>query len=95
MLCMLTIQKRGMFQGRNYRLEVRTPDGTKRFYSIKASSRGKAREEAKSIIHDMVVSFNDERIMWKMVGDTHWTFGVEAKMSIFDKFAYHFLGLEN
>ena len=92
---MLTNVKRGDFQGRYYRIEVRTPDGTKRFYSIKASSRGKARDEANAIIHDMMVSFNDDRIMWKMVGDLHWTFGVEAKQSLFDKFAYHFLGLEN
>lgn len=85
---------------RFYRLEVRTPDGARRFYSIKAKSKLAARKEGVQIIQGMIKSFNDERIMWRMVGDRNWIFGMQsakarvAIKSAFDRFAYYFFGLE-
>lgn len=89
----------GSNPSRYYRMEVRTPDGKRRFYSLKARSKGMARLEAVEIVSEMVDRYNDERIMWKMVGDQNWTFGTDshelriARKSTFDKFCYYFFGL--
>lgn len=85
---------------RYFRMEVRTPDGARRFYSLKADTKGTARLEAVEIVREMVQSFDDERIMWRMVGDKNWTFGTNshearvASKSLYDKIAYYFFGLD-
>lgn len=58
---------------RTYRIEVRTPDGAIRFYGLKASNKSVAREEAVTVVQQMVTSFNDERILWRMAGDKDWS----------------------
>lgn len=84
---------------RYFRMEVRTPDGKKRFYSLKAGSKGAARVEASELVYEMVESFKDERIMWRMVGDRNWRFGAtfdsKPRKSIMNRFINFFFDLED
>ncbi|EAR66197.1 MULTISPECIES: DUF6018 family natural product bioysynthesis protein [Bacillus] len=78
---------------RYYRMEIRTPDGKKRIYSLKENSKSAARFEAQSIVEEMINSFEDERIMWKMTGDKHWNFGAaKTRKSISKKLLHYFFG---
>lgn len=83
---------------RYFRMEVRTPDSKRRFYSLKADSKGAARVEANELVRDMIEAFRDERIMWRMVGDRNWNFGSavnESKKSIFHRALNYFFDLED
>jgi len=84
---------------RYFRLEMRTPDGKRRFYSLKADSKEEARTEAKELIHCMMSSFQDERIMWRMVGDKNWNLGSalakKSKKSIIHRALGYFFDLED
>ncbi|MDX1807509.1 MAG: DUF6018 family natural product bioysynthesis protein [Paenisporosarcina sp.] len=66
---------------RNFRMEVRTPDGKVRFYAMKELNKIKARLEAEKFIDSLVEHFNDERILWRMAGDRDWSFVSAATTS--------------
>ncbi|WP_282155741.1 DUF6018 family natural product bioysynthesis protein [Cytobacillus gottheilii] len=85
---------------RYFRIEVRTANGGRRFYALKARKESEARLEAVKLITDMVNTFQDEKIAWRMAGDKNWTFGTHsfeariAKKSWFNRFAYYFFALD-
>ncbi|WP_028393915.1 DUF6018 family natural product bioysynthesis protein [Bacillus cihuensis] len=83
---------------RKVRMEIRTPDGNRRIYSLNAVTKGEAREEAVQIVKSMVKTFNDERVMWRMAGDRVWSFGAAGvasgpKQSVFKRFFDYFFEL--
>jgi hypothetical protein len=83
---------------RYFRMEVRTPDGKPRFYSLNSSSKEAARMEASQLVIELMKAYQDERVMWKMVGDNNWILGSTIKTqrkSIFQKTLDYFFGLEN
>ena len=71
---------------RNYRLEIRTPDGNRRYYSIRAKSKREARVEAENILKEMIQSFGDERFLWRMAGDRNWSFGMRQSQPFLHTF---------
>ncbi|MDQ0271231.1 DUF6018 family natural product bioysynthesis protein [Cytobacillus purgationiresistens] len=83
---------------RFFRMEILTPDGKRRYYSLKASSKHLAFKEASKIIDSMISSFKDERIMWRLTG-TEWTIGSsyvkKEKKSLAKKVFNYFFDLEN
>ena len=58
-----------------YRMEVRTPNGTVRFFALRAKSKELARLEAVKMVQEMVEAYQDERIIWRMANDSSWSFG--------------------
>lgn len=66
---------------RNYRIEVRTPNGQIRYYAMKESNKAKARMEAEKLISQMVLQFNDERILWRMANDRNWSIASSANQT--------------
>lgn len=66
---------------RTYRIEVRTPDGAIRFYGLKAIDKSVARKEAIAVVQELVTSFQDERILWRMAGEKGWSLNGAASNS--------------
>lgn len=72
-----------------YRVEVRCPDGTVRFYGLRAATKDQARIEGIKLIGSMVDTYQDDRIVWRMANDSNWSFGTKTQSSsstIKDKF---------
>ena len=84
---------------RTYRIEVRTPDGAIRFYGLKAIDKTVARKEAIAVVQELVTSFQDERILWRMAGDKDWSLNGAAsntkKPSLFARAMNYFFDLED
>lgn len=84
---------------RNFRMEMRSPDGKIRYYSLKASDKNVARKEAVALVHHIVKQFQDERIIWRMAGDKNWSIGSAtshaAKPSMFKRFVDYFFLIED
>lgn len=83
---------------RTYRIEVRTPDGAIRFYGLKASDKSVARQEAVTVVQQLVTSFKDERILWRMAGDKDWSLNGAAvhtnKPSLFKRIMNYFFVMD-
>lgn len=83
---------------RTYRIEVRTPDGAIRYYGLKTSDKSLARKEALEVVHQIVTSFKDERILWRMAGDKDWYLNGSAiatkKQSLFKRAMNYFFDME-
>ena len=64
-----------------YRMEVRAPDGTVRFFGLRAATKEQARLEGVKLVSGMIETFKDERIAWRMANDSNWSFGSNAQSS--------------
>ena len=84
---------------RTYRIEVRTPDGAIRFYGLKAIDKSVARKEAIAVVQELVTSFQDERILWRMAGEKGWSLNGSTshtkKPSLFARAMNYFFDLED
>lgn len=70
---------------RGFRLVALIPNGTTKHYTIRAKNKATARNESFYLIRDMIREYADDRILWKMAGDTNWNLASKQRDNLFDK----------
>ena len=82
---------------RTFRMEINTSDGKIRHYGLRSDNQEDAREQAAQMVNDMAFSYGDERIMWRLAGDRHWSFqgAVHKKKSLLQKITEYFFVLDD
>lgn len=82
---------------RTFRMEINTPDGKIRHYGLRSDNQEDAREQAIQMVNDMAFSYGDNRIMWRLAGDRHWSFhgAVHTKKSLLQKITEYFFVLDD
>lgn len=82
---------------RTFRMEINTSDGKIRHYGLRSDNQEDAREQAIQMVNDMAFSYGDNRIMWRLAGDRHWSFqgAVHTKKSLLQKITEYFFVLDD
>lgn len=64
-----------------FRIEVMMSDKTIRHYNLHAVSKQRAIYEGQQFIQQMVTTFRDERVIWRIPGVTAWSVVSERSMA--------------